>query len=215
MRAGSGRSGRAHGRVGGAHSRTSSRPLAKCPAIRPSVDSGRATWSARSTRWTASWAGRPTPPASSSGCSIAPRGRRSSGPRAQSDRKLYRQAMQRPSRDSRGLTMLEGGVEDLLVEAAAAVGGHDARMAANQRRVRGSDHRHFPEGRHPYRAKADPGRSRRRSAGDRSSPRQSMALGLAMGRLKTGTPARLDGRTIDWARSRAGGRRSSPCRSRS
>ena len=37
------------------------------------------------------------------------------GPRAQSDRKLYRQAMQAAVRATRNLEVLEGGVEDLLV----------------------------------------------------------------------------------------------------
>ena len=70
------------------------RRSARCPATRRSAASARAIWCARSTRSTASWAARSTAPASSSACSTAARARRCAGPRAQADRKLYRQAMQ-------------------------------------------------------------------------------------------------------------------------
>ena len=44
------------------------------------------------------------------------------GPRAQADRKLYREAMQAEIRSIRNLTVVEGGVEDLIVENNRVVG---------------------------------------------------------------------------------------------
>ncbi len=44
------------------------------------------------------------------------------GPRAQADRKLYRQAMQRAIRATAGLEVIEGGVDDLVVKNGAVQG---------------------------------------------------------------------------------------------
>src|SRR5215510_12067474 len=44
------------------------------------------------------------------------------GPRAQSDRKLYRQAMQAALAEQAGLTILAGAVEDLLLQNGAVTG---------------------------------------------------------------------------------------------
>ena len=67
----------------GAVDAQAARRSARCRATRRSAASARAIWCARSTRSTASWAGRSTAPASSFACSTAARGRRSGvrGPR--------------------------------------------------------------------------------------------------------------------------------------
>ena len=118
------------------------------------------------------------------------------GPRAQADRKLYAAAMQAAIRGTPNLTVIEGEVDDLLV--AAAVTGvrlTDRRVFAAAAVVlttgtflRGLIHigeRQIPAGR----------------VGEAPSMGLSGTLeraGLALGRLKTGTPPRLDGETIDW-----------------
>jgi tRNA uridine 5-carboxymethylaminomethyl modification enzyme len=119
------------------------------------------------------------------------------GPRAQADRKLYREAMQQAVRETAGLTVLEGGVEDLLVDD-GAVGGvmtqtGDVIRAGAVALTTGTflnglihlgDHTH-PAGR----------------VGDAPALKLSerlYGLGLRMGRLKTGTPARVQRSSIDW-----------------
>ncbi|NDW06216.1 tRNA uridine-5-carboxymethylaminomethyl(34) synthesis enzyme MnmG [Jiella sp. 40Bstr34] len=121
------------------------------------------------------------------------------GPRTQADRKLYRAAMQGLIRETEGLTVVEGDVFDLKLDASGAVSGivfADGRSIACRAVVLttgtflgGLIHigdRQIPAGR----MGEDP------SLGLSGTLRR---LGLSLGRLKTGTPARLDGRTIDWA----------------
>ena len=120
------------------------------------------------------------------------------GPRTQADRKLYRRAMQRAIAETANLTVVEGGVEDFIVSSNSVTGvvladGRNLTSGAvvlttgtflNGIIHRGSDR--IPAGR----------------AGEAPALKLSerlYGLGLQMGRLKTGTPARLDGRTIDWA----------------
>jgi tRNA uridine 5-carboxymethylaminomethyl modification enzyme len=120
------------------------------------------------------------------------------GPRAQADRKLYRQAMQRAVAATPNLTVLEGAVEDLVVHE-GRVGGvvlADGRTVAAGAVVLTTGT--FLNGLiHRGRVTIPAGR-----VGEAPALRLSerlYALGLRMGRLKTGTPARLDGRSIDWA----------------
>ena len=182
------------------------------------------------------------------------------GPRAQADRKLYRQTMQAILSDYPNLEILEAAVEDLIVEdnvprgtvtpipgsagtspagggregavssspvygggVSEADGGGNSRVAgiitAAGERIRakavvlttgtflkGVIHigdKRLPAGR--ARARAT---DKDWAAGDWSDvevPAVALSdrlygLGLKMGRLKTGTPARLDGRTIQWDR---------------
>lgn len=122
------------------------------------------------------------------------------GPRSQADRKLYRQEMQAALAGIPTLDILELAVEDLLVsrETPRVLGvvgadGTDIRAGAvvltTGTFLKGVIHigsRRIPAGR--------VGEAPAVGLSDRL-----YGLGLAMGRLKTGTPARLDGRTIDWA----------------
>jgi tRNA uridine 5-carboxymethylaminomethyl modification enzyme len=120
------------------------------------------------------------------------------GPRAQADRKLYRQAMQRAVAATANLAVIEGAVEDLVVRD-GRVGG--IVLADGQTIAAGGvvlTTGTFLNGLiHRGRVTIPAGR-----VGEAPALRLSerlYALGLRMGRLKTGTPARLDGRSIDWA----------------
>ena len=134
------------------------------------------------------------------------------GPRAQADRKLYAAAMQAAIRATANLTVIEGEADELIV-----------RTAAYRR----------PPGRWPrvsagavvlttgtfLRGLIHIGEQQRRRAGSARRRRSGFptpgAAGFALGRLKTGTPPRLDGRTIDWAASRCSPATSRRSRSRS
>lgn len=121
------------------------------------------------------------------------------GPRAQIDRKLYRQAMQAELGDYPNLTIIEDGAEDLILEdgnVAGVVGlsgsvYHGSKVVITTGTfLKGVIHigaKRIPAGR--------VGEAPAIGLSDRL-----YALGLPMGRLKTGTPARLDGRTIHWDR---------------
>ena len=121
------------------------------------------------------------------------------GPRAQADRKLYREAMQAEMRNTPNLTLIEDGAEDLILDEQGRTTGLETLSGAKYHAkavvlttgtfLRGLIHRgeeKIPAGR----------------VGEKP------AIGLAetlerlefpLGRLKTGTPARLDANTIDWA----------------
>ena len=119
------------------------------------------------------------------------------GPRAQIDRKLYREAMQAELSATANLTIIEGGADDLIIEAGTLAGitlvnGQTVRapkiVITTGTFLKGMIHigdQRIPAGR----------------VGEAPAIGLSDTLynlGLPMGRLKTGTPARLDGRTIDW-----------------
>lgn len=120
------------------------------------------------------------------------------GPRTQADRKLYRQAVQDALFNQPGLEIVEGDVFDLLTESRRVIGviladgttyRSDAVILTSGTFLRGLIHigdRKIPAGR----------------MGEAPSMGLSGTLarfGLRLGRLKTGTPARLDGRTINWS----------------
>jgi tRNA uridine 5-carboxymethylaminomethyl modification enzyme len=121
------------------------------------------------------------------------------GPRAQIDRKLYRQAMQAALAEQPNLELIADAAEDLVVEhdrVAGVIGasGREYRAGAvvltTGTFLKGVIHlgeQRIPAGR--------VGEAPAIGLSDRL-----YALGLTMGRLKTGTPARLDGKTIAWDR---------------
>ena len=121
------------------------------------------------------------------------------GPRAQIDRKLYREAMQAEIAAHENLTVIEDGVEDLVIEdnRIAGVMGltGDVYRAPKVVITTGT----FLKGLIHIGANRIPaGRVGEKPAIGLSD--RLYGLGLPMGRLKTGTPARLDGRTIAWDR---------------
>jgi tRNA uridine 5-carboxymethylaminomethyl modification enzyme len=118
------------------------------------------------------------------------------GPRAQADRKLYAAATQEAVSTTANLTVIEGEVDDLL--------GSDRATG-----VRLCDGREFLSGAvvlttgtflrgliHIGERQIPAGRMGEGPALGLSATLER--LGLQLGRLKTGTPARLDGTTIDW-----------------
>ncbi len=120
------------------------------------------------------------------------------GPRAQADRKLYRQAMFALLEDTPNLTLRAGAVEDMET-------GPDGRIAA----VILGDGTRIPCGAVVLttgtflRGVIHIGDRQTQAGRVGEAPSVGLALtlsrlGLPLGRLKTGTPARLDRRTIDW-----------------
>jgi tRNA uridine 5-carboxymethylaminomethyl modification enzyme len=121
------------------------------------------------------------------------------GPRVQADRRLYAAAVQAAVAGQRGLTVIEGEVAALTL-ASERVGGVRLRDGSEvEARAVVLATGTFLGGR-LYRGdeRAAGGRVDERAATELA--RQLRSLPLPMGRLKTGTPPRLDGRTIDWAR---------------
>ncbi len=120
------------------------------------------------------------------------------GPRAQADRKLYRQAMQDIIFNYPNLTVIEGAAHDVLLndgKLVHAVETEDGRVincnavvVTTGTFLRGVIHR----GEETFEA------GRVGEAPSIGLAKTLETFDLPMGRLKTGTPARLDGRTIDW-----------------
>ncbi len=126
------------------------------------------------------------------------------GPRAQADRKLYRQAMQDILFDYPNLTMVEGAAEDLILD---DVGSQVCGLILGDGReytapcvvlTTGT----FLGGLIPRgEASFSAGRIAQDGGVEPSTIGLSKTLkriGFPLGRLKTGTPARLDGKTIKW-----------------
>lgn len=121
------------------------------------------------------------------------------GPRAQADRKIYREEMLREMDICPTLEIVEGEASDFLMQQQRVVGvrladgseiAGSAVILTTGTFLRGVIHigdSSYPGGR----------------MGDRPAVRLAERMdgfGLPMGRLKTGTPPRLDGKSIDWAR---------------
>jgi tRNA uridine 5-carboxymethylaminomethyl modification enzyme len=120
------------------------------------------------------------------------------GPRAQADRKLYSAAMQAAIHETQNLTVIEGEADNLVSarERITGVKFSDGRqfsagavVVTTGTFLRGLIHlgeRNWPAGR----------------VGEAPALGLSLSferIGFNLGRLKTGTPPRLDGRTIDWS----------------
>jgi tRNA uridine 5-carboxymethylaminomethyl modification enzyme len=120
------------------------------------------------------------------------------GPRAQADRRLYAAAMQAAVRETENLSVIEGEADELVVSSGRVTGirladGRElcagAVVITTGTFLRGLIHlgeKNWPAGR----------------VGEAPALGLSSsfeAAGFTLGRLKTGTPPRLDGTTIDWA----------------
>lgn len=120
------------------------------------------------------------------------------GPRTQADRKLYRQAMQAILAEQANLSLMAGAVEDLCIEDGVLKGvftGNGSFIAAPRVILTTGT---FLSGLiHIGEEKIPAGRVGEAPALGLSQTLNR--LGFPLGRLKTGTPPRLDGRTIDWS----------------
>ncbi len=120
------------------------------------------------------------------------------GPRAQADRKLYSAAMQAAISETDNLSVIEGEADELVVSNGRVTGirltdGHELSAGAvvitTGTFLRGLIHlgeKNWPAGR----------------VGEAPAMGLSKSferVGFTLGRLKTGTPPRLDGSTIDWS----------------
>jgi tRNA uridine 5-carboxymethylaminomethyl modification enzyme len=118
------------------------------------------------------------------------------GPRAQADRKLYRAAMQAALNETVNLTIVEASVEDLLMEGDTVRG-----VVTPEGEIRAASVVvatgtflggviHIGDERTPAGRMGD--------GPSNGLSRRLREAGFAVARLKTGTPPRLDGRTIRW-----------------
>src|SRR5437763_12516070 len=119
------------------------------------------------------------------------------GPRVQADRKLYAAAMQQEIRDTEGLTTIEAEADDLVI--------HEGRLAG----LKLADGREIGAGAVVLttgtflRGLIHIGEQQTAAGRVGEAPALGLSLtlerlGFTLGRLKTGTPPRLDGATIDW-----------------
>jgi len=121
------------------------------------------------------------------------------GPRAQADRKLYRRAMQNAIDAQDGLQVLEARVDDLRVDTHGVCGVMLSDGSEITARTVVLTTGTFLGGVIHVGGDVHTG-GRVGEASSVALAHRLRDLGLPMARLKTGTPARLDGRTIDWTR---------------
>ncbi|WP_072383274.1 tRNA uridine-5-carboxymethylaminomethyl(34) synthesis enzyme MnmG [Novosphingobium sp. NDB2Meth1] len=121
------------------------------------------------------------------------------GPRVQADRRLFRAAIQRMVAAQQGLTVVAGEAAALRFEGGAVSGVDLADGTALAARAVVLCTGTFLGGRLFRGEERMEGGRIGESAAHRLAA-QLRGAGLPMSRLKTGTPPRLDGRTIDWSR---------------
>ena len=119
------------------------------------------------------------------------------GPRAQVDRKLYRHAMAAAVAAQPNLDVICASVESLLGDLATVTGVMTSAGGIRAAAVVLTTGTFLAGKMHIGDQQTDGGRVG--APASRSLALDLRARGLPMRRLKTGTPARLDGRTIDWA----------------
>ena len=123
------------------------------------------------------------------------------GPRAQADRALYKLAIQQLLDDTHGLTVIEAMIGDVIIKDGRFVGFI----------TEAGDQYHAPAAVlttgtflggiiHLGAERSQAGRFGEAPSNKLAQRLRDPELGLAIGRLKTGTPARLDGTTIAWDR---------------
>jgi tRNA uridine 5-carboxymethylaminomethyl modification enzyme len=119
--------------------------------------------------------------------------------RAQTDRQLYKKAIQELLKQTKGLEIKEGSVEDLIIEGNKVKGVYlSGGEKVNSDRVILTTGTFLGGVMHVGLEQKQGGR-----AGDPSSnklARKLRKLPFRYGRLKTGTPPRLDGETINWTK---------------
>jgi len=126
------------------------------------------------------------------------------GPRCQSDRKLYREAMQAELSSTANLTCIAAAVEDLIIEDGVLKGVVDAEGKTYGARAVVLTTGTFLKGLiHIGTERIPAGRMGATAKDGEEAPSVGLSerlygMGLDMGRLKTGTPPRLDGTTINW-----------------
>ena len=121
------------------------------------------------------------------------------GPRLQADRRLYAAAIQRMIASEPNITIVKGEAVALLLDNHRITGAELASGAKLQASAVVLATGTFLGGR-LFRGEEQQTGGRVDEAAALPLARQLRDLALPMGRLKTGTPPRLDGRTIDWAR---------------
>ena len=119
------------------------------------------------------------------------------GPRAQADRKLYREAIQDILSKQQNLTITKGAVEDFIMDGDTVRGviiGDGTEYKSKKVILTAGT---FLNG-VIYRGNEQTPAGRVGDDACYGLPKTLTSIGFKLGRLKTGTPARLDGRTIDW-----------------
>jgi tRNA uridine 5-carboxymethylaminomethyl modification enzyme len=121
------------------------------------------------------------------------------GPRVQADRKLYRKAVSELVA-ANGVQVVVGEAVGLILEGGSAAGvelSDGSRLAASAVVLATGTFL----GATMFRGEERWGGGRQGGRAASAMAAQIRELGLAEGRLKTGTPPRIDGRTIDWAKT--------------